>query len=202
MKKGGYKIIDFKGTALSGTAVEMSGIYEQIVDDYDKPIMVSGVILNGKLQDAAYASVIETEDSVKLTVYSGVITVTEDNEVSFTSSVINNGDILIAESGTNDKTWGNKLAALQNAYEGLSDYQKRHAYLLISNVISISYYSGLFGKISFSDSRPAVSWYDIVNHKYIRISFSSSVNTYDDYSNNESPTVIYLYAPKERQVLK
>ena len=89
MKKGGYKIIDFKGTALSGTAVDMPGIYDQIVDDYDKPIMVSGVILSGELQDDAYASVKVNDDSVSLTVYGGIITVTEDDEVSFAVSKTN-----------------------------------------------------------------------------------------------------------------
>ncbi len=84
MIKGGYKIIDFKGTALSGTAVEISGIYDRIVDEYDKAILVSGVVLNGKLQDDAFASVSDTEDTMILTVYGGIITVTEDDEVSFT----------------------------------------------------------------------------------------------------------------------
>ena len=91
MKKGGYKIIDFKGITLSGTAVELSGIYDQIVDDYDKPIMVSGVTISGKLQDDAYAGVQEKtaqdlSKSVELTVYGGIITVTEDDEVSFVVS--------------------------------------------------------------------------------------------------------------------
>lgn len=91
MKKGGYKIIDFKGTALSGTAVDMPGIYDQIVDDYDKPVMVSGVSLNGDIMDDAYASVQEKiagnlSKSVELTVYGGIITVTEDDKVSFVVS--------------------------------------------------------------------------------------------------------------------
>ena len=86
MKKGGYKIIDFKGTALSGTAVELSGIYDQIVDDFDKAILVSGVSLNDELQDDAYASVKGDVGSVDLTVYGGIITVTEDDEVTFATS--------------------------------------------------------------------------------------------------------------------
>lgn len=85
MKKGGYKIIDFKGTALSGTAVEIPGIFNQIVYNYNKPIMVSGVIISGELQDDAYAAVSDTEDTVVLTVYGGAITVTEDDEVTFAS---------------------------------------------------------------------------------------------------------------------
>lgn len=89
MIKGGYKIVNFKGAALSGTAVSLSGIYDQIVDDYDKPVMVSGVSLNGDIMDDAYAGVQEKvagdlSKSVELTVYGGIITVTEDDEVSFT----------------------------------------------------------------------------------------------------------------------
>lgn len=84
MIKGGYKIIDFKGVELSTTAVEITGVYNQIVDDYNKPIMISGVLLDGELQDDAYASVKVSDESVELTVYDGVITVTDDDEVTFT----------------------------------------------------------------------------------------------------------------------
>lgn len=86
MIKGGYKIVNFNGAALSGTSETIPGIYDQIIDDYDKAIMVSGVIINGELQDDAYASVKVNDDSVNLTVYGGVITVTEDNEVTFAAS--------------------------------------------------------------------------------------------------------------------
>lgn len=91
MIKGGYKIVNFNGAALSGTAETLTGIYDQIVDDYDKPIMVSGVSLNGDIMDDAYASVQEKisgdlSKSVELTVYGGIITVTEDDEVTFAVS--------------------------------------------------------------------------------------------------------------------
>ena len=91
MIKGGYKIVNFNGVALSGTTVSIPGIYDQIVDDYDKPVMVSGVSLNGNIMDDAYAGVQEKtaqdlSKSVELTVYGGIITVTEDDEVSFVLS--------------------------------------------------------------------------------------------------------------------
>lgn len=90
MIKGGYKIVNFNGAALSGVAETLPGIYDQIVDDYDKPIMVSSVSLNGDIMDDAYAGVQEKiagdlSKSVELTVYGGIITVTEDDEVSFVS---------------------------------------------------------------------------------------------------------------------
>lgn len=91
MIKGGYKIVNFNGAALSGVSETLPGIYAQIVDDYDKPIMVSGVSLNGDIMDDAYASVQEKiagdlSKSVELTVYGGIITVTEDDEVTFVLS--------------------------------------------------------------------------------------------------------------------
>lgn len=89
MIKGGYKIVDFNGVTLSGTAVEMPGIYDQIVDDYDKAILVSGVSLNGELQDDSFAAVKVNDGSVNLTVYGGVITVTEDDDVTFAAAKSN-----------------------------------------------------------------------------------------------------------------
>lgn len=90
MRKGGYKIVDFKGAELSSTVVVRPGIYSQIIDDYDKAILVSGVSLGGTLKDDSFASVSEVTgdngDSVDLGVYGGLITVTEDDEVTFTLS--------------------------------------------------------------------------------------------------------------------
>lgn len=91
MKKGGYKIIDFEGTELSSSAVEMLGIFEQIMNNYGKPILVSGVIIDGELQDDAYADVkgliaADFSKYLELTVYGGVITVTEDDDITFAVS--------------------------------------------------------------------------------------------------------------------
>jgi len=85
MIKGGYKIVDFKGNSLSDTAVTMNGMYAQIVDDYNKTIMVSGVILSGELQDDAYVSVKVGDGYVELSVYGGVITVNDNDEITFAS---------------------------------------------------------------------------------------------------------------------
>ena len=137
MKKGGYKIIDFKGTTLSGTAVEILGIFNQIVDDYNKPILVSGVSLSGELKDDSYAGVLEKTVSsskiVELTVYGGVITVTEDDEVTFTSAK-NNVELTADMSNvlenavmkTNASTLQNDLNEASNgwAYYGSSATNK------------------------------------------------------------------------------
>lgn len=84
--KGGYKIVDFNGAALSGTAVVISGIYNQIADNYKKPVLVSGVSLNGVVKDDAFTSADEGTGSVTLNVYGGTITVTDDDKVTYTAS--------------------------------------------------------------------------------------------------------------------
>lgn len=90
MIKGGYKIIDFKGAELSSTAVEVSGIFKQITDKYNKVILVSGVSIDGELKDDAFALLDVNDDgdtiTMTLTVYGGAITVTEDDEVTFAAS--------------------------------------------------------------------------------------------------------------------
>lgn len=110
---------------------------------------------------------------------------------------LRNEDILIAKSNSSNTSWASKLGALQSAYNGLSTYQKRHAFLLISDVVCPCYDSGLFGRIAFSQNNPAFSWFDIVNQKYIRVLFNSNnTSSYNDYSDSTSSTDIYLYAPK------
>lgn len=44
MKKGGYQIVDFKGTALtSGTAATIAGVYDSIKNARNKMTVVSGL---------------------------------------------------------------------------------------------------------------------------------------------------------------
>ena len=139
MIKGGYKIIDFKGTELGSTAVEISGIYNQIVDDYNKPIMVSGVSISGELQDDAYASVSNSEDGLTLTVYDGVITVTDDDEVTFTSAMSN---VELAEEindlidGLESKEWTAQIydaETYKRDVTGLSYFKIGGLYIMLMN---------------------------------------------------------------------
>lgn len=119
MKKGGYKIIDFNGAILSGEAVEITGIYESIVNNYDKAILVSGVSLNGELQGDAYAAVTKNDNSVTLAVYDGVITVTEDDEITF-ASVSSNAKLTedVANLINNSVTLKTTLTDANNADTG------------------------------------------------------------------------------------
>lgn len=131
MIKGGYKIVNFNGAALSGVSETLPGIYAQIVDDYDKPVMVSGVSLNGDIMDDAYAGVQEKvagdlSKSVELTVYGGIITVTEDDEVTFAtvkSNVELSEEIDILNNLYNSGKYINTLDVLQSTINNMLNNQ-------------------------------------------------------------------------------
>lgn len=125
MIKGGYKIVNFNGAALSGSSETLPGIYAQIVDDYDKPVMVSGVSLNGDIMDDAYAGVQEKiagglSKSVELTVYGGIITVTEDDEVTFIVS--KTPEELTAEIGDLEDLETTDKDSVVDAINSLNDF--------------------------------------------------------------------------------
>lgn len=49
MIKGGYRIIDFKDTPLviEGATMMIEGIYESVEGNYRKPLLLSGLVING-----------------------------------------------------------------------------------------------------------------------------------------------------------
>lgn len=48
MRKGGYKIIDLKDVNLvTDTKVKVNGVYNSIENSYRKPLLISGINLNG-----------------------------------------------------------------------------------------------------------------------------------------------------------
>lgn len=88
MIKGGYKIINFGGTALSGTAVDIDGIYERITgNNYGKALLITGVVLGGDLMNEVFSTfTVDESDNIIINAYDGVITVNDDDEVTFTAA--------------------------------------------------------------------------------------------------------------------
>lgn len=87
MRKGGYKIIDFKDNALSTTSVTIDGIYDSIENNYRKPLLLSGLVLNSVEKPDAFALPIVSGTSfVFENVYGYDITITQDDGVTSASS--------------------------------------------------------------------------------------------------------------------
>lgn len=82
---GGYKLIDFKSTNLvtgAETPPVISGIYNDIENNYRKAIMLTGLVIDGVEKNNTYAECIQAENACTFTVYSKTITVTNEDKVT------------------------------------------------------------------------------------------------------------------------
>lgn len=89
--KGGYKIVDFKGKALSTTAVVIPGIYDAIEGNYSKPLLASGIVITISGLDTEYADeyIVPTVSSgdYNITFHGYTIAIDDDDKVTATAIV-------------------------------------------------------------------------------------------------------------------
>lgn len=87
MVKGGYKIINLKDTNLvtGSDAVTIKGIYESIEDNYRKPLLLSGIVIDGVEKADMYVSFYVNEGKLSATLYNKVITIADDDTVTLTA---------------------------------------------------------------------------------------------------------------------
>lgn len=84
MIKGGYKIIDLKNTPLEvgGDAVTIEGIHDSIKDSYRKPLLVTGLVIDGsECNDVFVTPMLESSNYV-LTAYGKNIVITDIDSVT------------------------------------------------------------------------------------------------------------------------
>lgn len=82
---GGYKVIDFKNTNLSTTSengVAINGIYEAIENSYRKPLIASGIVIEGVEKNSVTVEITSGENSYSFTVYGKTITITNSDIVT------------------------------------------------------------------------------------------------------------------------
>ena len=86
MLKGGYKIIDFKGTPLEtgGATMMIEGIHDSIESNYRKPLLLSGLNIDGVEKNDTYASVEVVGGNYQFNVYGKLITVQDTDAVTLT----------------------------------------------------------------------------------------------------------------------
>lgn len=83
-KKGGYKIIDFKGLTLSTTDVVIPGIYDAI-ESTTKPILASGIKISTTEYNDEFVGVTISSDDFVIDFHGYDIVITVDDEVSATA---------------------------------------------------------------------------------------------------------------------
>lgn len=82
-QKGGYQILDLKGTALTaGSASTIKGIYETLEGNYHKPVLVSGLVIGDTVYADAYVTFTVSESNYIGKAYGYNITITDDDEIT------------------------------------------------------------------------------------------------------------------------
>lgn len=77
MRKGGYRIINLKGTSFtSGTATKVAGAYESANNPYDKATMISGLAVAGVEYPDFYAPFVPSSGNMTTSVVIGGSTIT------------------------------------------------------------------------------------------------------------------------------
>ena len=82
MVKGGYKIINLNDTEINTTnGTTIAGIYESIENNYRKPLMLSGIVIESVEKPDTYIEVTSAENSFTFTAYGKTYTVTNNDLV-------------------------------------------------------------------------------------------------------------------------
>lgn len=102
-RKGGYKIIDLKGLDFSSSMV-IDGIHESIEDNYGKPLLFSGIVIDGVEKDDVFANVVVNGDGYDVTLYGQTLHISNTDVVSYKRNVVT----------INDATNKNFLKTLNN----------------------------------------------------------------------------------------
>lgn len=82
-KKGGYQIVDFMNENLTADGVVIPDVYETIEGNYNKALLLSGLVIGGAEKADVYAPAIVNGGDYTFAVYGGTITVADTDTVTF-----------------------------------------------------------------------------------------------------------------------
>lgn len=81
--KGGYKIIDLKGTNLTtAEAVTITGIYDKIENSYHKPLLLSGIVIDDVEKNDVYVQPQLSSTSYVFELYGYTLTITDEDSLT------------------------------------------------------------------------------------------------------------------------
>lgn len=83
MVKGGYKIVNFKGENITTeNGAEISGIYESLENNYHKPILISGIVVDGTEYNDTFVEVTVSGTDYAFSAYGKTFTVTNADKIT------------------------------------------------------------------------------------------------------------------------
>lgn len=84
--KGGYKIIDLQFNDLS-SGFTLEGLHEAITLAYDKPLLISNIVISGTKKNDIYSKATKSGTSYKIVVYGKELTVKNTDAVTIADYV-------------------------------------------------------------------------------------------------------------------
>lgn len=80
MIKGGYKIINLKNVAIdTENGTTLTGIYNDIENNYRKPLLLSGVVIDGVEKADTFINVIVSDGNYTFATYGKTYTISSDD---------------------------------------------------------------------------------------------------------------------------
>lgn len=85
--KGGYKIVSLNGLDLVGESLAIEGLYDKLAKSYDKPILVTGIVIDGEKKKNAFVQVEVLDDGIKINdLYGYDLLVEEDGDITVSAN--------------------------------------------------------------------------------------------------------------------
>jgi len=85
--KGGYKIVSLNGLDLTGESLAIVGLYEKLAHSYDKPILVTNIVIDGEKKKNAFVQVEVVDDGIKINdLYGYDLLIEEDGDITVSAN--------------------------------------------------------------------------------------------------------------------
>lgn len=141
--KGGYKLISLRGVDLTTeTETTIKGIYESIEASYHKPLLITGIVIDGVEKNDVWVNELKVVDGdYVLSIYGYEVTITAEDELY--SKIV--GSIFITLEPVDSKAYVTNLAGINldkvsvnnSSYEG---------YLPIAFMVNDNWYGGSYNE--------------------------------------------------------
>lgn len=81
--KGGYQIVDLKGVNVGVTFKPVPGVYESIEGNYYKPLLLSGIVLDGTAYPDTFIEVTIVSGNYQTNVYGRTLVINDRSQVRY-----------------------------------------------------------------------------------------------------------------------
>lgn len=128
--KGGYKIIDLKGIDVTQSTMMIEGIYESIESNYGKPLLISGIVIDGVEKDDVFVQATLNGTAYEFEIYGYTFQVQDTNAVKGEKTFI---EITFPQNPT--ATGSRRKSLYTNEVEILNKLPKKIRLIWASQVI-------------------------------------------------------------------